>query len=88
MPMYFCQWSQLTVDHLAEYDVTPDDFEFDDFEFDDFEFVVQNPESTGFSRSSGRPFAVAITDDGRELLCVYEFIDEMTIEPIIGYELH
>jgi len=50
--------------------------------------VVQNPESTGFSRSSGRPFAVAITDDGRELLCVYEFIDEMTIEPIAGYELH
>ncbi len=77
MPMYFFQWSQSTVDHLAEHDVTPDDFEF----------VVQNPESIGISRSSGRPFAVAITDDGRELLCVYEFIDEMTIEPITGYEL-
>ena len=77
MPMFFFIWSSTTVEHLAEHDVSPDEFEF----------VVQNPESTGVSRSTGRPFAVAVTDEGRELLCVYEQIDAMTIEPITAYEL-
>ncbi len=57
MPMYFFVWSETTVEHLAEHGVTPDEFEF----------VVQNPEATGVSRSSGRPWAVAMLDDGREL---------------------
>ena len=34
MPMFFFVWIQSTVEHLAEHDVTPDEFEF----------VVQNPE--------------------------------------------
>ncbi len=77
MPMYFFVWSETTVEHLAEHGVTPDEFEF----------VVQNPEATGISRSSGRPWAVAMMDDGRELFCLYEWIDEMTIEPITAYEV-
>ena len=41
----------------------------------------------GVSRSSGRPYAVAMLDDGRELFCVYELVYEMTIEPITAYEV-
>ena len=77
MPMYFFVWSDKTVEHLTEHGVTPDEFEF----------IVQNPEATGVSRSSGRPYAVGMLDDGRELFCVYELVDEMTIEPITAYEV-
>jgi len=77
MPMFFFVWSDSSVNHLAEHGVTPEEFES----------VVQNPESTGNSRRTGRPYAVAFTDDGRELLCVYEMLDAMTVEPITAYEL-
>ena len=77
MPMFFFMWSDPTIEHLAEHGVTPDEFEI----------VVQNPDSTGNSRSTGRPYAVAIMDDGRELICIYEMLDSMTVEPITAYEL-
>jgi len=77
MPTYIFVWSDETVEHLEEHGVTPDEFER----------VVQDPDSNGISRSTGRPYAVAILDDGREVMCIYEFVDHMTIEPITAYEL-
>ena len=73
----FFMSSDPTIEHLAAHGVTPDEFEI----------VVQNPDSTGISRSTGRPYAVAIMDDGRELICFYELLDSMTVEPITAYEL-
>ena len=77
MPTYFFVWTDETVDHVAQHGVSPDEFEH----------IVQDPESNGISKSTGRPFAVGVLEDGREILCVYEFIDDCTIEPITAYEL-
>lgn len=77
MPMYFFVWVETTVEHLAEHGVTPDEFES----------IIQDPDSTGISRSTGRPYTVGTLSDGREILCVYERIDEFTIELITAYEL-
>ena len=68
-------WSDETIEHFEEHGV------------DEFERVVMDPDNNGLSRSTGRPYAVAILDDGRELMCIFEFIDHMTIEPITAYEL-
>ena len=77
MPTYIFVWTDATVDHLEQHGVSPDEFER----------IVQDPDSIGISRSTGRPYAVAILDDGREIICIYELIYHMTIEPITAYEL-
>ncbi len=70
-------WQDDTVEHLAEHDVTPEEFEE----------VVSRPERRGVSRSSGRPCCWGETVDGRYLFCVFEYLDEMTIMPFTAYEV-
>jgi hypothetical protein len=77
MPFYFFTWSDEIIDHLAENDVTPIDFEE----------IVSHPESEGISRSSGNPIAFGYTDDGRLLCCVFRRLECDTIEPITAYEV-
>lgn len=77
MPMYFFYWTDEIVDHLDQHGVS----------IEEFETIVQQPDRQGISRSSGRPFAVGQTEDGRVLLCVYEFIDDVTIEPVTACEI-
>jgi len=64
MPTYIFVWCDKTVEHLEEHAVNPDEFES----------VVQDPHSNGINRSTGRPYAVSILDDGREVMCIFEFI--------------
>jgi hypothetical protein len=77
MAYYFFQWNDEIIEHLAEHDVTPDDFEA----------IVQFPDGKGKSRSSGNPIAFGLTDDGRKVACVYRMIDEITVEPVTAYEV-
>lgn len=77
MPFYFFQWTPEIVAHLAEHDVTPDEFEE----------VVMNPARTGQSHSSGHPAVMGETFSGRRLFCVYRMIDDVTVEPITAYEI-
>jgi hypothetical protein len=77
MPYYFFIWTPEIVEHLEEHDVS----------VDDFEDIVSNPESVGVSRSSGYPIAFGHTPDGRHLCCVYNRLDNDTIEPITAYEV-
>jgi hypothetical protein len=77
MPYYNFQWTDEIVEHLAEHDVSPDDFEE----------VVGNPERRGESRSTGRPCCWGETADGRYLICIFEHLDEMTILPFTAYEV-
>ena len=77
MPFYLFLWTPEIVEHLAQHVVS----------IDEFESIVQNPDSSGISRSSSRPFAVGQTEDGRTLLCVYEFVDDTTIEPVTAYDI-
>ena len=77
MPYYFYVWTPEIVEHLAEHDVTPAEFEE----------VVDKPESPDVSRSSGNPVAFGYTSGGRYLCCVYQHIDQDLIEPITAYEI-
>lgn len=47
MPYFNFIWTDEIIAHLAEHDITPDDFEH----------VVTNPKRTGKSKSSGDPAA-------------------------------
>lgn len=77
MPFYFFIWTPEIAEHLAEHDITPDEFEE----------VVGNPERDDVSRSSGNPLAFGHTSDGRYLCCVYKRLDDDTIEPVTAYEV-
>jgi len=77
MPYYEFVWTDEIIAHLAEHGVSPADFEE----------VVSNPSRISVSRSSGRPCCWGELADGRELFCVYEFLDDMTIVPVTAYEV-
>lgn len=76
-PYYDCLWTEEIINHLAEHDISPDDFEQ----------VVMQPERTGKSRSTGNPVAWSYTQDGRYILAVYEKIDFGTVVPVTAYEV-
>jgi hypothetical protein len=77
MPYYFFQWTPEIINHLAEHDVSPDEFEE----------VVSDPDYEDLSRSTGNPVAFGWTSTGRQLCCVFKRIDADTIEPVTAYEL-
>jgi hypothetical protein len=77
MPHYFFVWTSEIIEHLAEHDVSPEDFED----------IVSNPESEDVSRSTGNPLAFGFTADDRYLCCVFKRLDEDTIEPVTAYEV-
>jgi uncharacterized DUF497 family protein len=77
MPYYFFVWNDEVIAHLAEHGVSPEEFEN----------IICNPLSEDVSRSSGRPVAFGLTEDGRRLVCVYELIDPSTVMPITAYEV-
>lgn len=76
MPYFEYFWTEEIVQHLAEHGVSREEFET----------VVSNPDRTSVSRSSGRPCCWGTTMAGRQLFCVYEFLDDMTIIPVTAYE--
>ena len=77
MPFYFFTWTPDIVDHLAEHDVTPEEFEE----------IVSRPEDEGRSRSSGNLVAFGSTSTGRYLCCVFKRLDDETIEPVTAYDV-
>lgn len=77
MPYYFFIWTPEVVTHLAENDVTPEEFEE----------IVSNPEIEDMSRASANPVALGYTSTGRHLCCVFRRLDVDTIEPITAFEI-
>lgn len=77
MPYFDFYWDREIVTHLSEHAVSPEEFES----------VVSMPERRSHSRSTGRPCCWGETNDGRYLLCIYEYINELTILPITAYEV-
>jgi hypothetical protein len=77
MPFYFYVWTDEIIDHLAEHDLTPDDFEH----------VLANPTEKGMSDSSGRPAVWGYTEEGRFIIAVYRELDDLTILPVTAYEV-
>ncbi len=70
-------WTDEILEHLAEHGVSQREFEQ----------VVSNPNRIGSSRSSGRPCCWGETAKGRELFCVYEYLDDMTVIPVTAYSV-
>ena len=77
MPYFEFIWTEEIIEHLAEHDVSPEDFER----------VVINPDRKGKSRSSGDPAAWGHTEDGRYIIAIYKKIDFMTVVPVTAYEV-
>jgi hypothetical protein len=77
MPHYFFIWTPEITEHLAEHEVTPEEFEE----------VVSNPEYEDISRSTGNPIAFGLTAEGRFLCCVFKRLGNDTIEPVTAYEV-
>ena len=77
MPFYFYLWTDEIIQHLAEHDLTPDDFEY----------VLANPTAKGMSDSTERPAVWGYTEDGRFVIAVYRVLEDMTIQPVTAYEV-
>ena len=77
MPIYFYLWTDDIISHIAEHDITQADFER----------IVGRPVKQDFSHSSGSPVAFGYTEDGRYIIAVFDFLDDMTVLPITAYEV-
>ena len=51
------------------------------------EDVVCNPFRQDVSESSDRPCAFGYTSDGRYIVAVYEYLDDVTVLPVTAYEV-
>ena len=58
-----------------------------DLTTDEVDYVLENFESTGVSRSSGRPCVFGHTPDGRYIVVIYEEDDVDTVVPVTAYEV-
>jgi uncharacterized DUF497 family protein len=65
------------VEHVEAHDLTTDEVDH----------VLQNPDSTGSSRASGRPCVYGHTPDGRYIVVFYETVDDDTVVPVTAYEV-
>ena len=65
------------VEHVEEHDLTTDDVDH----------VLEHYESTGTSRSSGRPCVYGHVPDGRHIVVIYEEVDDDTVGPVTAYEV-
>lgn len=80
MPWFDFIWDEElggNVEHVKEHGLRPEDIEE----------VVQQPEITEQSRSSGRPAVKGHAPDGRYIFVVYEQIDDMTVYVVSAYEV-
>jgi hypothetical protein len=77
MHSYFYVWTDDIVEHLAEHDITAEDFQH----------VLENPTAKGKSDSSGRPCVWGYTEDGRFIIAIYQRLDDVTILPVTAYEV-
>ena len=77
MAYFEFQWTDEIIEHLAEHEVRPEEFEE----------IVSFPDRRGKSRTSGSPCCWGETCDGRYLFCVYEQLDPVTIIPVTAYDV-
>lgn len=53
---------------------------------EEVEWVLSNPIGETTSRSTNAPIAFGMTEEGRQLIVVYEIIDEDTVYPVTAYD--
>ena len=77
MPFYFFMWDGENEQHLAEHDIS----------IEEFEEIVSHPDVEDISRRTGRPMAFGMTSSGKYIACVFEFLDDTTVYPVTAYEV-
>lgn len=77
MPWFDIIWTDEVEEHIAQHDLN----------LDDVRYVLENFESETVSRSSGRPIRFAMIPDGRQVAVVFEYVDDITLEPVTAYPL-
>jgi hypothetical protein len=77
MPYFEFQWNDKNKDHIDEHGISQDEFEA----------VVCDPERTGKSKASGLPAAWGYMSDGRYIMAVYDYLDELTVLPVTAFEV-
>ena len=53
---------------------------------DDVEYVFGRPTKKATSRSSGRPLWEGRLPDGRRVVVIFEWIDDITVYPVTAFE--
>ncbi len=70
-------WADPVLEKLAERDISPHDVEE----------IIAKPDGQDVSRSTGLPVAFGALADGRFIIVVYRWIDQVTVQPITAYEV-
>ena len=70
-------WADTVLEKLAERDISPYDVEE----------IIAKPDGQDVSRSTGLPVAFGTLADGRFIIVVYRWIDQVTVQPITAYEV-
>jgi hypothetical protein len=76
MAFRICIWTDENEAHLADHDVSPEEFEE----------ALRDPLEQTWSSSSGDP-AVVGEVRGRWLFCVYRETDDIYVEPVTAFEI-
>jgi len=77
MPWFDILWTDEIERHIAEHGLT----------LEDVRHVLWNFDDEDVSRSSGRPIRFGMTPGGLYIAVVFEWIDDVTIEPVTAYEV-
>ena len=77
MAFFFFIWDDDVLEKLAIREIS----------VDEVEEIISHPDEVTSSRSSGRPVAIGLNAAGRRLLCVYEMIDDETVQPVSVFEI-
>ena len=77
MAFFFVIWDDDVLEKLAIREIS----------MDDVEEIISHPDQVTISHSSGRPVAIGFTAAGRRLFCVYELIDDETVQPFSVFEI-
>lgn len=78
MPFYLFHWDEEIIAHFAAHGISPDEFEE----------VVNGTYNIIESNSSGRPLIFGQTSSGKDIACIFDWIEEgLFILPVTGYEI-
>jgi hypothetical protein len=77
VPFFDFIWLDAVLDKLAEREISADEIEA----------IISHPEFEDLSRSSGLPVAFGHLMDGRLVIVVYRWVDQVTVQPITAYEV-
>lgn len=77
MPYFVFRWNKRRLRHIADNDVTREEFER----------VVLSANELIVSKTSGLPSAIGYTQSGRKLFCSFRIVDDLYCVPVTAFEI-